>query len=313
MSINYLRLTKIATNLTLFTFLIFAIGLTFSIIDELLDWDILPDLIEKYAQLIIISFGVFSTLFIVSSLVCGLTAIAELLADKRDQSSEPMLSRRKSLVVGIIIIGFISALLIFQEIDTYRKQAIFVRDAENFAQRLTANAQQLEKALMEVLPIFPQALLHKIRNQTILADTEALKDFLVAMSLTIPENPEVKLLMRAEAPYHYRVISVIKKYDYTHEIDQYQLHEQPYILFSKDLENQTITNLFKEKRQPLTQPLKGDCIDNTEPSSWGVLKLEEQIVAILVLKKTIDAYYVNKLRKKQEFYHRGPASIHTNF
>jgi len=59
MHFNYLRLAKISTNLTLLTFLIFALGLIFATADSVLDWDILPDLIERYAQLILTTFGIF--------------------------------------------------------------------------------------------------------------------------------------------------------------------------------------------------------------------------------------------------------------
>jgi heme/copper-type cytochrome/quinol oxidase subunit 2 len=314
MRLNYLRLTRISTNLTLLTFLGFVVGLIFTIADEVLDWDILPDLIEKYAQLIVVSFGIFSSLFIISSIVCSLTTIAELTAYKiNGQQADSTLSRRKKMILGIIITTVIIAFFVFQEIDVYRKQEIFARDAEKFAQRLDRNTKQLEEALTEVLLSFPEALLQKISDQTVLETTDELKDFLVAVSLAIPDHPQVALLMCADDPYNYFVISVIKKYDYQNEVNQYQLHKQPYISFSKDSENQVVKNLFKENLQPLTKPLKGDFIDNTEPSSWGVLKSDGQVVAILLLKEPIEGYYFKNLRKRKAFNHTGPVKVHSNF
>jgi len=314
MRLNYLRLTRISTNLTLLTFLGFVVGLIFTIADEVLDWDILPDLIEKYAQLIVVSFGIFSSLFIISSIVCSLTTIAELTSYKiNGQQADSTLSRRKKMILGIIITTVIIAFFVFQEIDVYRKQEIFARDAEKFAQRLDRNTKQLEEALTEVLLSFPEALLQKISDQTVLEKTDELKDFLVAVSLSIPDHPQVALLTCADDPYNYFVISVIKKYDYQNEVNQYQLHKQPYISFSKDSENQVVKNLFKESLQPLTKPLKGDFIDNTEPSSWGVLKSGEQVVAILLLKEPINGYYFDELRKGRTFNHAGPVKIHSNF
>jgi hypothetical protein len=65
MQLNYLRLTKISTNLTLLTFFLFGLGLILSIADDILDWDILPDVVEKYAQSLISVFSSRSLLFLV--------------------------------------------------------------------------------------------------------------------------------------------------------------------------------------------------------------------------------------------------------
>lgn len=316
MQLNYLRLTKISTNLTLLTFFLFGLGLIFSIADQMLRWDILPDAIEKYAYLIIISFGIFVSFFIVSSVICSLTALAEFTAGKtQGQQPELTLSRRKKIISGITIVTVILAFFVFHKIDEYRKQEIFARDAEKFAERLKNESKQLEEALIKVLPAFPEDLLQKIGDRTTLENTDCFKEltnFLRAVSLSIPDNPEVKLLTYANEPYKYLVISMAEAEQYYENTDKYNWYKQSYLIFSKELENQAIENLFKENWQPLTEPLRGDFIDNTNPSSWGVLKLGGQVIAILLLKKPVDSYYFDQLREKRSFNHLGPAKIHSN-
>lgn len=318
MRLNYLRLTKISTNLTLLTFFLFGLGLIFSVADEMLDWDILPDVIEKYAHLIIISFGIFVSFFIVSSVICSLTALAELTAGKTQvQQSESTLSRRKKIILGITIVTVILAFFVFHKIDEYRKQEIFARDAEKFAERLKNESKQLEEALIKVLPAFPEDLLQKMGDRTTLENTDCLKEltnFLRAVSLSIPDNPEVKLLTYANAPYKYLVISMAKQNNegYYEDTDEYESYKQSYLVFSKELENKVVESLLKGNWQPLTEPLRGDFIDNTEPSSWGILKSGEQVVAIVLLTKPVERYYFNQLREKKSFSHSGPAKIHSN-
>jgi len=313
MHFNYLRLAKISTNLTLLTFLIFALGLIFATADSVLDWDILPDLIERYAQLILTTFGIFVSLFIITSVVCSITTIAEATAWQHhiQQQPETKLSPRKRLTIGIIIIAIIIVFLGFQKIDSYRKHQLFTQKVEKFTQRLTHQAQELEQALIKVLATFPQPLLQRIEDRTILEDTDALKEFLVAVSLSISKQPQVLLLMKARDPYRYWMISVTPDYNPSNII-QYKLHQQPYIRFARDLENQIVEYLFKGRFKPLTQPLNGNFINNTEPSSWGVLTLADQVVALITLKNNINSHLINELRSKSTFFHPGPAQIHSN-
>jgi len=94
MKINYLLVSRLTTNLTLLIFMLFAAGFILWTSDEFLNWDILPDWIDNYAQLIIVIFGFFAFLLGLSSLLSSSknghisTAIAIIFTQKNVDFAE---------------------------------------------------------------------------------------------------------------------------------------------------------------------------------------------------------------------------------
>lgn len=330
MKFNYLNIMRITVNSTLMLFFLLATGLVLWTVDNFLNWDILPEWIERYAQLIIVVAGIITILLVTLSIVCSLASIAEFVVQKGiEQPPETKLSRHKKLVIGIVTIMIGLAFIAFHQIDNYRKQLIFAQDSEKFAKRLETNAHTLEEALAKVIPTFPKSLIQTIAEHDLSQPTEELDieltQFLSALSLSIVGNPKVALLVCANDPYHYVKITVTEENnDYmeyeeyeegntgrTNKAIGYELRKQLYIQFSNGLENKLVENLFQQKLYPLTEPLAGDFIDNTEPSSWGILKFGDEVIAILLLERPINNYYVeNVLRAKKKFYHKGPTKIY---
>jgi len=72
MTINHFSCARLTTNLTLLIFILFTLGVIFWTSDEFLDWNILPDWIDSYAQLIIVIVGIFAFLLVASTLLCSL-------------------------------------------------------------------------------------------------------------------------------------------------------------------------------------------------------------------------------------------------
>jgi len=66
--------------------------------------------------------------------------------------------------------------------------------------------------------------------------------------------------------------------------------------------------LFQGKIKPLTSRLRGEFLDNTDPSSWGVLKYQKDIVGLIFLNGNIEGYG----RVRNKIFHAGPKTMISN-
>lgn len=315
MKLNYLRIMRTTTNLTLLAFSFIAVAMTLWMADMLLGWDILPDWIQRYAELFITSLGLLTLLLVVSSFLTALVSLVELQAVNQTQPITPHVVRFKpqhkwfflaSLVVVIVIFT------LFQQIDAYRKQQVIERDIQNFIARLERESSQLDAALADVLTRIPADLLHLIAKAEQLDKQDEIKTlttFIHSLKLSIKDAPNMTWLLPASEPYRYILLGEGASY----ENDQLELNKTFLLKFVKQQETQYVQNLFNNNLTPLKSELAGQFIDNTEPSSWGVLQIDNQVVAIIKLQATIDNYYVDEvLRKKHDLFHDGPVKLLSN-
>lgn len=311
MKMNYFLISRLTTNLTLFIFLLFAAGVILWTSDEFLDWDLLPDWIDNYAQLIIVIFGVFAFLLVLSSLLSSLAVLAEFAARQMGVSAPPLqFSRKKLAIVLIVVIMVLVSFLIFHQIDKYREQTRLAKNRVEFQEKLDKQSQELEQSLSQMITLFPNSILQAIRNQSLLAKPtkQELTKFLSAISASLPQAPQIELLMpAAQPPYQYHQIWITSEYEYRYN-DEHDIHQQFFTQLPNAVEREVVEVLLKGKIKPLTNRLQGKFLDNTEPSSWGVLKYQEHIVGLILLKGEIEGY--NLVRNK--IFHAGPQSIISN-
>lgn len=316
MKLNYLKIMHLTTQLALITFVFIAIGLTLWIADMLLNWDILPQWIQNYAELLIISVSVLSILLIFSSL---LTALVNLVERQTAQQATPAKAdsftfnkkQKMGFVIGLFII--VVVFVIFQKIDSYRKQQVLERDIQVFTERLERESIALESALADILPRMPESLLTiiaELSKTPTLEETKQpeLDSFLASLNLSIQDSPKVSLLLPAEPPYRYMRLNAYTRYS-----DEVQMNRTFLLKFVQPEEEAYIAQLFSGEVKPLAKSLKGLFIDNTNPSAWGLIRQADKVIAAILLHVEIDSYYHDSvLRKEREFFHDGPDSILTN-
>jgi len=105
MKIKHLSLARFTTNLTLLFFVLFALGFVLWMSDEFLKWNILPDWIDKYAELL-------------SSFLCHFMVIAEFAAHKMGLTSQEdaFLTRQKVIILAILLMISLSLFFTFHKI-----------------------------------------------------------------------------------------------------------------------------------------------------------------------------------------------------
>ena len=321
MKINYLLVSRLTTNLTLLVFMLFAAGFILWTSDEFLNWDILPDWIDNYAQLIIVIFGFFAFLLGLSSLLSSLAVLAEFAAQQMGISAPPLqlFSRKKMWILLSVIAMVLVSFLIFHQIDEYREEARLAKNRVEFQEKLNKQSQELDKSLSQIITLFPDALLEAIHNKSLMEKqtSKELVKLLTAISASLPQIPHIALLMPAEHhPYQYQKIWITPEYDYRYydESDEqnvlkgHDTHQQFFTQLPNVVEREVIEVLFKGKIKPLSKRLSGKFIDNTEPSSWGVLKYQEDIVALIFLEGDIEGYG----RVRNKIFHAGPKTLISN-
>jgi len=317
MKLNYLKIMRTTTNLTLLAFVFIAVAMTLWIADMALKWDILPAWIQRYAELFITSVTLLTVLLVLSSFLTALVSLVELQAVNQTQPITPHSVRFKPQHKWFLAIGLVVVIIIFvffHQIDVYRKQQIEVRDIQSFTERLERESSELDTALTDVLRRIPPNLLNLMATAQHItqSDHEKIKilaTFLHSLKLSIKGDPNVTLLLPAHEPYRYMLLSLGA--DYSH--DKPELNKTFLLQFVQGAESEYIQQLFTAQSTPLDKEIKGQFIDNSHPSSWGILRQEDKVVAVLGLRLYLDNYYLNKiLRKKHDFFHDGPTTLLSN-
>jgi hypothetical protein len=311
--INHLLCARLATNLTLFVFTLFILGVVLSTADLFLDWDILPDGIQRYAELAIVIFGIVASLLVVSSFLCSLMVLAEFAAKRVGiQGKELRFNRKKSTILLVAIISILIAFLALQTIDEYREENRLAKNRIEFQEKLDKQSKALAESLSQMVTLFPSSLLQAIENKQVFKikpkyEEDELIKFLNAISVSLPQQPGIALLIPATPPYKYGKISFMSdnKYGY----DPYKTEgQQFFIQFPNEVEKEIVETLFQGKTQMLKASLKGNFIDNSEPSAWGILKFNDKIVALIFLIQHIEGYG----RVRDEIFHSGPEILISN-
>jgi len=323
MKIKHLSLARFTTNLTLLFFVLFALGFVLWMSDEFLKWNILPDWIDKYAELLILIFGFFAFLLVVSSFLCHFMVIAEFAAHKMGLTSqeEAFLTRQKVIILAVLLIISLSLFFTFHKIDKYREANRLDEIRVEFKGKLDERSEILTQALSEIVALFPETLLQAMADKSILQQQDnhyiELTKLLGAIQASFPRTPDVYLLMLANLPYQYEKISVGGKRDYEHyngyekqKIQGYELYQQAFIRLQDKIEQEIVTALFQERIKPLDAVLEGQFLNNNNPSVWGLLKYKQQIVAIIFLEDILEGYHFENIRK--DIFHPGPLKLISN-
>jgi uncharacterized membrane protein len=314
MKINHFICARLSTNLTLLIFVLFALGIILWTSDEFLGWDILPDWIDNYAQLIIVVVGIFAFLLVVSSLLCSLMVLAELAAQQLGiQGKEFQLFTRKKLIIFIsVVVVVLVTFFTLHKIDEYREESRLARNRILFKEKLIKQSKELENALSDVVTLFPEPIIQAIENKTFMEKPmhQELAKLLSAINASLPEAPKVSLLIPASHPYQYSKIWITYRYDEWNR--EYENGERVYQQFFTQLPNpserELVEALFNGSSPPLETLMDGQFIDNTNPSAWGLLKLNDKVVSLICLEGDITGYE----RVREEVFHPGPSKLISN-
>ena len=281
---NHRFLLRLVTNLAVFLLMISCFGLVLWVIDEIVLWDILPDAWSLIVRALLVAGGIISFVLVVMNVMLSLALLAESNASRAELPNYGISTRVKRRVRQSIVIVIVAiALLIggLQITDHLRSQAA----ARETQLEFTQAQNDLNTALDQVLDLFSPPLLEAIETNTLSEKGQLgnLSKLLSAVQTSFPHSPTATLIVpAAQPPFKYARInsSNIRSAGNGSKLS---LAPQLYATFPTAKETEVIEQLFAGKLPTLQESLSGQVINNTVPSSWGVLKRNGKVIAILYL------------------------------
>ncbi len=293
MSWNHRYILRVATNLALCIFALFALGGTLWMVDEFLDWNILPDWIDRYVQAIVLMVGAAAGLAIATSLLCSVVVVAEAAAERaniREVSASPAVRRWIGWAVAAGLVG----LFVFHRVDVYRKELAQGAQMTRHRASYEVMLKELREALSSSLQLFPAELWAGLTTGTV--NTNELVTFLSALQSSTAHHPEVRLLLRASPPYRYLTLRLRPRRD--DNGPRFELERQYYTSFPSESERQVVNELLSGGLPPLDARLQGEVLNNISPSAWGLVTQSNQVSAVLIFRTEFPDRY--------GLFHAGP-------
>lgn len=255
-------------------------GVVLWITDEVLGWDLFPDWIGRYAQLIVIVLSVLAASAVVTSLICSFAVMAESAARKAGMP-EIAPSRRGRILVAGGIIAFFGALFVLHQVDVYREAYLRKDEQARALRRYRQRQSDLLARIPGTLSLFSaEATAYLAGGPPSAAGDEGAGRLLHAIRASTPHDPVASVLVRAQAPYKYCVISTPSGYgaDAQKWLARNHLTSLP-----SRWEQDAIAALFAGRQVTVPQNRDGVFIDTRLPSAWGVLKQNGDVVGVLML------------------------------
>ena len=95
---------RLATDSAVWLFLVMTIGVVLWTTDEMLDWNILPDWIDAFAQLLVIIMSILTGFAVIISIMCSFAVIAE---SSMERAGNPNLSHKPSRRVRVLATSYV--------------------------------------------------------------------------------------------------------------------------------------------------------------------------------------------------------------
>jgi len=234
------------------------------------------------------------------------------------------------MTMVIVLVTFFT----LHKIDEYREESRLAKNRTKFQEKLLQLSKELEQSLPHIVALFPENIIQAIENKIFMEKPihRELTKLLTAITASLPNEPDIFLLMPANHPYQYRKIWVTNGYQefnqWNHEsnpptpanpleheeygFNGHRIRQQFFTQLPNKLEHQLVEALLKGNQQTLKKPMKGNVIDNTNPSTWGLLKLNDKIVALIYLESSVMEYDYDNERVSKGLFHTGPTQLISN-
>lgn len=308
---NHRFLLRLVTNVAVWLLLLSCIGIVLWVIDEILGWDILPDAWSLLIRALLVAGGIITFVLVVMNVLLSLALLAEANASRAqlpDYSLSRQLKRRMrqgalaSVVAIAVLIGGL------QVVNQVRAQASIRAAQVNFEQ----TQAEMDQSMEQVLGLFTPPLLDAIATDSLAEAGQLgnLTKLFRSIQASFPHQPTVAILVPAsQPPYQYAQVNAGAIA--ANNQGQLTLAPQLYTGFPTEQETQVIQQLFAGQAPALDGELRGTLVNNTIPSSWGVLKRNDQIIAVVYLQAN-SPESLGASNSNQTFHHDGPDALLSN-
>lgn len=315
-------LLRLLTNLALFILTLSCLGIVLWVIDEFLQWDILPDSVSLLLRALLVAGGIIAFVVVVMNVLLSLALLAESSASRAELPDYVVSQRLKRRVNQSIIAAIVAIALIIGGLQITNQVRARVTKQENLAAFKQAQVE-LNQSAPEILSLFTPPILEGLENNTLaekgqLGNTSKLFQ---AIQTSFPQAPYATILTQAsQAPYKYALIT---PNSIRADSGNTTLNPELYTAFPEEQESKAVEQLFAGKLPNVSEPLAGKFLDNTVPSTWGLLKRNDKVIAVVSLKASENNYdpyrgnnmplpYPNRDYTALDFHHDGPDQLFTN-
>ena len=310
---NHRFLLRLITNLAIFLLTLACFGTVLWVVDEFLQWDILPPVWSLLVRAGLVAGGIIAFVMVVMNLLLSLALLAEASASRAQLPDYAISSRLKRRVGQSIVVVLAAIALIIgglQITNQLRASAAAEEAQVQFVQTQT----EMDRSVEQVLPLFTEPILDGLANSTLAESGQisSLARLLDSVQTSFPHAPSMILIVRADqAPFKYARIDSGRIT--ANSQGQLTLTPQFYATFPTEKETEIIKQLFEEQLTEIARPLAGQVINTEIPSSWGVLKQDGKVIAIVYLQQGNFSNFDNRgYRDPYDSYHTGPKRLITN-
>lgn len=280
---NHHRALRASTDTGLTIFLIMIVGVVLWTTDEMLDWNLLPDWIDKYAQLLVIIFSILAAFAVVISIMCSFAVMAESTAEKSGIGA-PAFSRRAKLIIAAGILVAFGIMFGLHKVDQYRAGS----RAEAEKQRISARYDEVRTGLQNLIPatiaLFSPEAKQFLTGKPSPDGDEAIARLLTAIQVSTPFDPAVSIMVAAQSPYTHRVITALPERQRQTQTGDWKHLSRKYLTgFPSDWERNAIQAGFTGKEMSVPRGKSGVFINTHLPSSWGTLSHGDRVAGIVML------------------------------
>jgi len=288
MNFNPRYFLKIATNATFLLIVFFGLGSILWLIDEVLNWNILPDFIDKYVQVIIAVFGVMGALSILTMLISLLAIVGERIAQKAGYSEVSISEKfKKRVIYGLGI--FLLLNVVFFSIDKVRSAHLEkewkleqakekAKEEAQAAYNYQFASHAIDSALDEHLRELEPILAEYIPNRE--ARNEPLIQLLHSLRRSTPGYPQIEILTCSEAPYKYEVFSVVGVQNDT------LLSSRKLLSFPSSDENQMVEEVLEVGYSNVKLTGTKVFFRGQQAHGWRTIQNQGKVIAVLMARST---------------------------
>lgn len=302
---NHRFLLRLVTNLAFCLLTLSCFGTVLWVIDEFLGWDILPNVWGLAVRALLVAGAIITFAMLVMNVMLSLALLAEANASQA-QLPDYVISRRfrrrirrSILAGGVAIVLLIGGLQIVNQVRA--QEAIQTARAE-----FNQTQMDMNQTTEQVLKLFTPALLEGLGTNMLpeKGQLSNLSKLFSSIQASFPHRPTTAILVPAtQAPYQYARID--SGSIQANNQGQLFLSPQLYTGFPSVRETEAVEQLFSGQLPEINGALPGNIINNTVPSSWGVLRHNGRIISLVYLRASDPLF-------DQSFHHDGPEKLLSN-
>jgi hypothetical protein len=281
---NHRRALRASTDTGLTIFVIMIVGVVLWTTDEVLGWNILPDWIDKYAQLLVMILSILAAFAVVISIMCSFAVLAESAAEKSGIADPARSRRARGLIACGILLAF-GIMFALHKVDQYR--AGRRQEAERRRDRARYDEVQagLRGRMPDVVALFSAEVKGFLAEDPSPKGDEVVARLLNAIQVSTPFDPSVSVLVTAETPYTHCVITALPEWDrQAQPVAGRHLRRQYLTGFPSGWEQEAVRAGFEGKAMDVPRDRSGVFVNTHLPSSWGTLAEDGRVIGIVMLR-----------------------------